>query len=371
MGFGVFVLFAGMFVPFPSHGFAYLYGFTLCLPALILIVWKPGSVQTLWRHRSTKWVVLLLLWSLLSLAWSTDRSVADWLGRYVTICLFLYAWSRVFEGREHRVYGFVLVIGAVATVAALAAFAVHEPQVLDGDRIQGFGRLSNTNDAAAAASVLAICLSVIPCKETWQHVARWIMVAVLIAFVCLTFSRGAWGSLFAAFVVVLFCRRNLLNKKVLWLLPVVILVAVLVMFLFLPQLTARDWSHRPAIMLHNFHTFLLSPWIGIGQGTPVHFYVDSTFIWQAQNMFAQLAIQLGLPGLILFLLIWLPLGWRGWLHRHEPLGCLVLALWVFTTLQGQVELPYLIESPSISWLCAWLPLVISYSLQPKRAVESP
>ena len=368
---GIVLLLIGLVIPYAKHVYSYVYGVTLFLPALLLIVVRPGSLRCIWQHRSTRWVVLLLAWSLVSLTWSTGNDAADWSGRCLCIFLFLYAWARVFDASEERIYWLLFACGAIMTTAAVVAFAVYFPQLLQGGRIQAFGKLDNTNDAAAAMSIVAVWMGTLPCRRAWTRIARVAMLVVLLAFVCFTFSRGAWGALFVTALVLLLCRREAVTRPRVWVpLAALVVAGIVAVAVFMPELAERGWSYRPHIMRVNLDLFLAHPWIGVGQGTPVHFYIGDKFIWQAQNMFAQLAVQLGIPGLVLLLCIWLPLGWCGWRHRHEPLGRLLLGSWVFTTVQAQVELPYLINSPSVSWLCAWMPLAISYAFARRRRAES-
>lgn len=90
----------------------------------------------------------------------------------------------------------------------------------------------------------------------------------------------------------------------------------------------------------------------------------------AHNMFSQLAIELGLPGLLLWTGIWLVLGWRAWRHRHETRGLIVLGIWVFGTVMVQFDLPHLLDSPRPGWLLTWLPLALGMSFGRKTTKDA-
>lgn len=366
MLFGLFWLIAGMAVVSQlGHVYEYVAILTLFFPALVLAILRPHSTRSLWRRPSAKWVALLLAWSMLSLLWSDGGDAANWIGRCLGILLFLYGWIQVFKGREQRIHWLLFGCAAVMTLAAIAfallsqTAAFHSQLIYLGGRLMGVGVLSHPNLVAAAMSAAIIWLCTCPCEKLWQHIARAVMVVVLLAFVCMTFSRSAWGALFLALVVMAALHGGHGRR---WVLASLVLLGVAALVAFLPEFIERGWSGRPAILRAAWEMFLRHPWLGVGQGTEVLLDLGSFVAAHAHNIFGQIAVQLGLPGLLVWLGIWLSLGWQGWLHRHEPLGRLVLATWVFTSFMGQLDLPYLINSPSVEWLLAWLPLAISYSL---------
>lgn len=368
--FGLFWMFAAMAVV-PSDGaWEHVYErvtiLAFALPALLLMAIRPSSVQIWWRQASSKWVLLFLGWSMVSLLWSEPGEARDWIGRILGILLFLYGWTQVITGREQRIRYLLIGCAAVITVMSLAAIITYYPQVFVGGRIQGFGRLTNTNTAADAAAAATIWLCTLRCNQSWWGLVRGLMVAILLGFVLMTFSRGPWGALFVTLVVIVTCRSG---RWAPWILSGVLLLGSLAVLLYLPELTARGWSYRPAIFAQSFHMFLQHPLLGIGQGTPVHITVSGLLFYHTHNMFSQLAVQLGLPGLLLWVGIWLTLGWKSWCHRHESLGLLVFATWVYASIAGQVGMPTLIDSPRVEWLFAWLPLVIGYSLKRRETLN--
>lgn len=366
--FGMFWMVVGLIVPGGEHLYEYLLILTLPLPGLILIALRPTSVRVLWRHPSTKWVLLLIAWSFISLFWSETDQARDWVGRGLGILLFLYAWTQALEDREARVYWLLCACGAALMVAAIAAMLAYQSHVLAGGRLWGFGAVHNENLAAQLMSAAVIWLCALPQRGwRWEYWMRSAVVAVLLAFICLTYSRGAWGALVVALFVVVACGQSKWKR---WQLGLMVLLCAVATALFLPQLLERGWSYRLGLFQQTWDMFLQDPWFGAGQGTEAHFVVRDLLIYHTHNMFAQLAVQLGLVGLLLFLCLWFYLGWRGWCYRHEPLGRLVLGSWVFATIQGQVALPQIIDSPGTEWLVVWVPLAINYSLKTKNGATA-
>src|SRR5699024_7801419 len=95
---GLLCLIAGMVVlPTDEHIYERVVILLCILPTLVLIALRPSSVGMLWRQPSAKWVVLLLAWSLLSLAWSDGDDISNWIGRNLGVFLFLYGWVRLFD----------------------------------------------------------------------------------------------------------------------------------------------------------------------------------------------------------------------------------------------------------------------------------
>lgn len=343
----------------PGHAYQYVLVLTLYLPALLKLVIRPASAHRLWRQPSTKWVVLLLLWSTFSILWSNAGHPASAVARNLSILLFLYAWTQVVGDREQRIWWILASCSAVMTVAAVVAMLVFYKQVIGGGRLTGFGVMQSANLAAAAMATGILWLCALPCQNRLLRAGRGFMVAILLSFVFMTFSRSVWGALFAAMLVMAVYWQGRRSWRYVALLLVFGLAAVT---LAMPELTARGWSMRPEILQRSWELFVLHPWRGLGQGAIFHFDIDGMVLTHAHNMFSQLAIELGLPGLLLWLGIWFALGWQSWRHRHEPLGRLVLAIWVLASITTQFDLPHLIDSPRPSWLMTWLLLAMSYSL---------
>lgn len=374
---GFVCLIAGMVVLTDSdHIYERFFLLTLFLPTLVLLALRPSSMRLLWQQSSAKWLLLLLAWSMLSLLWSHGGGTSDWIGRALGIFLFMYGWVQVFAGNERRVYRLLFACSVIIALAAVVMLVLVQTKTFhsmlihrDNHRLTGIGVLQHPNLIAPAMSAAIIWLCTCPCERLWQHVSRVLMIVALSVFIALTFSRSTWGALYLALVVIAVCRQG---RGARWALVSLVLCGIAALLFLMPELTSRGWSSRPEILKHAWALFLQHPWLGLGQATTIRLDMGTFVANHAHNTFAQMALQLGLPGLLMWVGIWLTLGWQGWCHRHEPLGQLVLAMWVFATFMGQIDLPYLIDSPNILWLFAWLPLAIMYSLNAeKRPTNAP
>lgn len=348
----------------PGKAYQYVLVLTLCLPALALIVARPRRSLALLRQPLVPWAVVLLAWGCVSLAWTNAVRPADEAARDVSILLFLVAWWWTLSGNERLISRLLVICGMAMAPVAVAAFIHYEMNPpLDG-RMAGFGVMANANLAAGGMGAALIWLWPWQLRTRAMRIARWVAVAVLALFVLLTLTRSAWVALFVALAAMVVCRGGGRTRLYLGLL---LLLGGLLALLGLPVLLERGWSLRPQIFAGALKLFLERPLLGHGQGAVFEIPVGAEVLTHAHNMFSQLAVELGLPGLLLWSGIWLALGWRAWRHRHEVMGQIVVGLWMFAMVMVQFDLPHLLDSPRPGWLITWLPLALSLSFRPADA----
>jgi O-antigen ligase len=246
-------------------------------------------------------------------------------------------------------------------------FAMHPPA--DG-RVTGFGVMANANLIAAAMGAGFLWLWPWRFQTPARRALKWLAMAAMVACLVLADSRSAWAALFASVFVLLAIRNRERAWRRLLGLGVVGLGVAAAAY---PELSERGWSFRPQIMQYAWRLFEQHPWLGLGQGArftiPVQGGMGMDQV-HTHNLFTQVAVELGLPGLLLWSAIWLALGWRAWRHRDDVIGRMVLGLWVFASVMLQFDLPHLIDSPRPGWLIIWLPLALSLSL-PAASTDRP
>ena len=343
----------------PSKPYQAVLALTLWLPALALVAMRPRRLPAFLRLPLMPWVVLLLAWGWVSLLWSHAPRRGDEAARDLSVLLFLVSSQWVFGGNAARtrwlLVGCSFALSAAAVVDMLM-FALHPPT--DG-RLIGMGVMANANLAAAGMGAALVWLWPWRFEHWGWLIVKWMAVSVLALFVLLTFTRSAWAALFVALMVMVLCGGG--QRAWLYAAAICLLGALGVAFGF-ELLMERGLSLRPEIFAKSAELFLQHPLRGLGQGTAFTIRAGDETLDHAHNMFAQLAIELGLPGVLLWLGIWLALGWRAWRHRHETLGLLVLGLWAFGSVAIQFDLPHLLDSPRPGWLITWLPLALSTAL---------
>jgi len=292
-----------------QHGLA----LTLFLPALILLLARPSRCLDFWRQPLVPWVLLLMVWGCLTLAWGQAIRPLDEVGHNVSILMFLFAWQQCLARDPQRLKHVLVGCGvAMAAVAVSAMIADPPSPELDG-RLVGFGALSNANLAAGGMGAALMWLWPWRFERLVWRVLKWVAIVTLGLFILLTLTRSALGALFMALVAVVLCQGGRRAWQYSALLVALGLACAGIGAHFL---MARGWSLRPEIFEVSMQLFLQHPLRGIGEGTPFQLKAGGLVFTHAHNMFSQLAIELGLPGLLLWTGIWLALGWRAWRHRH-------------------------------------------------------
>ncbi|WP_158983011.1 O-antigen ligase family protein [Lysobacter panacisoli] len=342
----------------PGKPYQYLVGFALYLPALICL-FRPGQAAAFWRQPLVPAVLALLGWGVLSLLWSEARRPDDEIARNLSIAVFLFAWFRGTGNDETHIRRLLTLCAFVLATIAAAAIVWYQFFPNPDSRQAGFGVMANANLAAAAMGAALLWLSVWRTPERGLRLAKAIAWTVLALFVLLTFTRSAWAAMFASLLVLAITRSRRPWRAGM----IVAIVGIGCVLLYLPAMIQRGWSLRPAIMQGAWDLFRTDPLIGLGQGSDILIHVGKETLTHAHNLFSQLAIELGLVGLLLWSGIWLAVAWRGWVHRTEPLGRLVLSTWVFAMVMVQFDLPHLLDSPRPGWLVLWLPVALCFALK--------
>jgi O-antigen ligase len=343
----------------PSKPYQYLLALTLWLPTIVLIAMRPQRLLAFCRLPLMPWAVALLVWGWVSLSWTHAPRRADEAAHNLSILLFMIACQWVFGGNAWRTRR--LLIGcslamAVVAVFNMVDFVLHPPT--DG-RLIGIGVMANANLAAAGMAAAMLWLWPWRMPDWRWGLVKWLAISALILFVLLTFTRSAWAAMFAALLVLVLCRGG--RRAWLYAALICVLAAVGVAIGF-HILLERGWSLRPQIFAQSMDLIAQHPLLGLGQGSAFTLNAGAEVLDHSHNMFTQLAIELGLPAVLVWTGIWLVLGWRIWRHRQETLGQVLLGLWVFGTVAVQFDLPHLLDSPRPGWLITWLPLALSVTL---------
>lgn len=350
----------------PSKAYRFGLILTLILPTLALTVWRPERVKDFFRQPLMPWACALLAWGGLSSCWAHTHHPADGIARDASIFFFLLAWSQVLRVHEARIRRLLIGCGVGMALVALAAFLCNELHPPGDGRLVGFGVMGNSNLAAGGMASVLLWLWPWSLRSRLGRSVQGVAVLVLLVFVLLTRTRSVWGGLFVALEAMLLVKGP---GRPRWLAVGLLVLGAIAAVVALPMLSARGWSSRPEIFAGGIRLFMQHPWLGWGQGSDFSIVTRSDVLTHAHNLFIQLGIELGLPGLLLWLGIWLALGWTAWRHRHKTLAQIVLGLWVFASIVVQFDLPYLLDSPRPDWLITWLPLALAMSLRHHTASD--
>ena len=338
--------------------------------SLILLLYLPAWCLAL-TSRAATWkallplpafrvFLLLLAWAALSLLWAHPRHLGDEFSRLLSVLAFVLAWP-VWLGEDER-RGQRLLLLAGLGIALFAAYYcvlyLHRPP--EDGRIVGMGVIATANYAAAAMGAACLWLTLLPIADRRGSALRWLAVPVLLAFIALTGSRSVWLALALCAVSAPLWHRG---RAARWLAGAALVVVLACSIWPLPVLLERGSSLRPQLFVQSMHLIAQHPWLGLGQDAPFTLTVAGANYTHSHNVLTQTMIELGLPGLLLLVALWLMTAWLGWRHRQRMTGRLVLALWLYASVVLQFDMPQLLDSPRPGWLLVWLPLALALWLE--------
>lgn len=362
---GLFWLPVGMAVT-PGHQPRSLYHWTLALtlflPGLIVLVRRRGELARQWlRSPPLQLCLALLVWSGITLFWATGAQVAERLKAPIFVVLYLSAWLAWSLGRSRaQVQSLLWWTAVVLSAAALAAMiAFPWRHIIWHHRMIGLALLDGPNLSAYVMACAFLWLTQLTPPVGARRYLGWSAMVVLLVFVGWTGSRGSWVALLACLVGMVLWRRDPWSLG----LAAGSVVAVLLVLAVMPsELMHRGMSYRPQIFRQALAFIEAHPWSGLGLGSDYQVIAGSQVLTHSHNLFTNVAIEVGLPGLVLWLLVWAWMGWQGWRYRRQSLGALMLVTWIFASVALQVDGPSFLQSPRAEWLLTWLPLAIALQL---------
>ncbi|HEX7813982.1 O-antigen ligase family protein [Dyella sp.] len=344
----------------PSKTYQAILVLLMYLPALCLAFAQRGRLwRELWSLPQFRVFLALLAWATLSLVWAHLRRPGDELGRLLSVMTFILAWQ-LWDADGEDYVGMLLFIGGMG-VAACAAFycllfAFHPDT---SDRIAGEGIIATTNYAAALMGAVAIWMTQLRLRTRRMALLRWGSIVLLLTFVALTQTRGVWLALGVCLALAPLWHG--IGWKP-WAMAMAVMLLATAIALPMHLLTERGMSWRPELFMQSMHQIYSHPWLGQGQGAPIALLVGGVAYTHTHNLLTQVTMELGIPGLLLTVMMWLMVGWQGWRHRDSMRGRILLGLWLYASIVLQLDMPQLLDSPRPGWILIWLPFSLAIAL---------
>ncbi|WP_244541010.1 O-antigen ligase family protein [Azotobacter beijerinckii] len=359
---------------------------SLFVPALLLLLFRRLSAAT-WRQPSGGILLGLCAWVLLC-GWlnpGSSSGPSHWSKIVLLVLLYVFAVASLV--RQPRVFAGLLV--AAVTVAAVFAWLTLYYQFgvldkpLDYQALRLTGRLSELGwngladlDHPIVAglyygvfAVLATGLLVGLPVRAWQAALLVLGMLGLLAYILLTFSRGAWFATAAGAVVMLLLFPNLKAKTLLGGGALLLLVALPIFWPEIQYERQVGLSHRELIWA-NWGERLPTFWLwGAGAGADFEFVFPPPAQWSvkhAHSLYLQFWFEYGLPGILLLVALLASLLWKGWTCRAEPLARLGLALLAFALVAMVSDIYAIFHRPSPYWVVFWFPVGILLGVQRPR-----
>ncbi|QHG67332.1 O-antigen ligase family protein [Pseudomonas putida] len=368
LGFGL-VWFFGAIALAPSNK-VYQQGLVvfLWLP-MLLLAWPARRVLVeAWRRQPALWgsIMLLMVWGLISLAWTAAEDASREAKRLLYIFVFLLAFPVLAQAGSARVRH-LLQLGAAALAFAALLSIVHfygqQAMPLTG-RLAGIGGISHPILGAYVVAAGALLLLYQMPRHRLAQLGWLLALACLGAFVVLSQSRGAVLSLlFTLLLAPLWCRDRL--SQVIAIMAMV--TFGLAIYFMYDLLAERGASYRPQIFETVLHMITAHPWGGLGLGSSYTVSAAGLEFDHSHNMFTHVALELGLPGMVLWAAVWLFALGEITRARHTPMGKILFGLWVFSTMAMQFDAASLTATPRAEWFVSWLPVALVMLLPWVRA----
>ncbi|QKL04129.1 polymerase [Pseudomonas sp. NY5710] len=340
----------------------------LWVPTLVLVWSARGVLLHAWQRQPALWgsVLLLMVWCALTLAWSAGEAPGRELKRLLYILVFLLAFPLLAQLGHARLRWLVRVGSALLAVAA--AVSIVRFYGFEGfpllARLAGIGEISHPIlGAYVIGTAVLLMLYDRPAHRAAQ--LGWAAaLACLGAFVILSQSRGAVLALVFTVVIAPLWYRDT-HSRLLALLA--LLATGLAFFEMYGVITQRGASYRPEIFAAVLHMISERPWTGLGMGSPYVVQAVGLQFDHSHNMFTHVAVELGLPGMLLWCAVWLYTLAAIVRARGTPLGNVLLGLWVYSTLAMQFDAASLTGTPRAEWFISWLPVGLAMMLPWGRA----
>ena len=329
----------------------------LWLPTLVLAWSARVRLRELWQGQRLVCLAVIGLgcWAMITLLWTQDPDPSRGAKRSLYIIVFLLFFPIFANARPERVIRIMQWGGlGLALTALLAAIKFYG---VEGNhwtaRLVGLGQLAHPILGGYVLGLAAVWM-VHWTPQGRAKQALWLLaVALLSGFVLLSQSRGAALALLLTFLSMpIWCRdrhSRLISAGAL-------LLVMLAFWVLEPLVLARGTSYRPEILMASLDMIALHPWTGLGMGSGYSVFTQGMQFDHAHNLFSHIAIELGLPGLLLWCVLWFAVLREAWRARDTLYGRGVIGIWMFSFLAMQFDAASISGTPRAEWFISWLPV---------------
>lgn len=368
---GFLVLLCGAWVLPDNKLYHQMMIFLLWLPALLALFHR--DFRAMLKQPECVLFAIFAAWTLLVLMVEGGNNIFGKSKVTLYVALTLLGVLLAAQNRKWRFESMLLyasIIGGFFAAASWVYFYDVSAQPFSG-RLIAIGLWDTAIMAAHAVGALLI-LGVFTLQT--KRFNPWAMVLLLIPalgyalFLGFSQTRGVWIGLLACLFVMGVARPSRLGGGLI----ILVVLGLASIAVFKPDiLLQRGVSFRPELWNGGVQ-LMLDHW---AMGLGFHEYlIPVPEIGQAfkhpHNLFLDIGVRLGVPGLLLFGWLWLAVGWRGWVSRAQPLGQVLLALWVFSGASLMTDGIGLWLKPNADWLITWLPIALSIVLATRGSNES-
>lgn len=344
---------------------------------LVVFLWLP-AIMLCWPARARlrelfhdqRWVYLpmlgLVIWSLLSLSWSNTPDLERAAKRLLYIVVFLLFFPVLACARPERVIRIMqwggIGLAVTALVAIIKFYGLHGNDW--SSRVEGLGELAHPILGGYVIGLAAVWLVLWAPRNGVMQVVCAVALGFLGVFVLLSQSRGAALALFLTILAMpIWCR----DRRSCIIAALALIIAMLAFWFFESLVLARGASYRPQILMASLQMIAEHPWRGLGLGSNYRVFADGQYFDHAHNLFTHVAIELGVPGLLLWVATWIAVLREAWKVRETLYAKGIIGIWLFSTLAMQFDAASLNGTPRAEWFISWLPIGLASVLVWARA----
>ena len=329
----------------------------LWLPTLFLAWSARARLAELWQAQRLLCLAVLALgaWALLTLLWTQDPDPSRGAKRALYVIVFLLFFPVLANARPERVIRVMqwggLGLALTAVLAAIKFYLIDDN--LWTARLVGLGQLAHPILGGYVLGLAAVWLAHWIPQERWKQAVWVVALAFLCGFVVLSQSRGAALALLLTFVSMPIWSRDRHSRLIA---VGALTMAMFAFWLLEPLVMARGASFRPQILMASLDMIAQHPWRGLGLGSAYSVFTEGHEFDHAHNLFTHIAIELGLPGLLLWCVVWFAVLREAWRARDTVYGRGIIGIWMFSFLAMQFDAASISGSPRAEWFISWLPV---------------
>ena len=341
------------------------YGLVL-VPYILAL--KPLRVGTLLDSTILRLTLLYLALLVVSLAWAVQAPDGDWLrfSKHFLYLSFFLIISVDLQTRHEwfQRYFFRALVAAAAfgAVLSIAWFYIDGPPIFK--RLDGFGRLENSNLASASVGV-TVLVAYFYGLHGRDAGGQWRLLYFAglflgVVFIVLCQSRSQLLALTAAFFMGSFLLRRYLLPL---LISVVIVTALTLLWMdILPagKFIERGVSFRPQIWGEALAHILEHPILGNGSNfKPTFMGANDKAFNHAHSVYLSSLLWVGIGGTLILLAVCALALRQGWRSFSETGDCLLITLLVHALLSIVFDSHRLMDNPRQLYLFFWIPIVLA------------
>ncbi len=366
---GYLALLTGLF--WLSNGSLYTKVFyaLVAFPALLALIQNPRRLGVLVREPLLLAFLAFSAWLLISLTWSGTDNDPEGLAKRPLYVFMLFASSALIILEDRELFLRVFRAGAVlATVAALVNLFLYFMEPPPDWRLVGAGALRNPLLTSHVFGMFcAYWIAVWLARDARQD---WLPILFCLPILAALMATGSRTPLMALALMSLW-MLIMVPRRAAYLVAAGIIVVVASFLAFPELLLQRGVSFRPQLWTDALHQVGQHLWIGTGY--------DSSFTFQAEglgtmrdphNVELAVVLELGLVGLLLWLLMYGFGLWRCLSQRKQPGFQIASAMLIYGIGAGLTEGSSFLSRPNESWFLIWIPLSLVAALSiSQRALD--